>query len=912
MRGSFFPGSGYPEIVSEPIPLPHSLAGEPVLRAVPAPARGGLFLGRSELVAEVLEAVDGPGANVILFGAGGIGKSTLATHTLGLLAEREPGITVARFAATAATEASPLAVFVSVLGDYERFSSARPEKVAQAVVRACLARAGAELVGHKPAGAGHLVIFIDDVPLLDNMSALVLDALINRPDVRVVLTCRSIPGPSANLVRASRDGILTEIRVPPLTNGEVAEIAEALLPGRELSPDTVSRMAGVSGGNALFLSELVRGLERGEHLESRRGIWVWQSPFPEQTTLTDVVRAELAVLDEGQRHAFESIALSAPAPLSVLAGAVDPGAISDLADAGFVTFDAVRGSRRDPAVTLAHPIYGEAISSLLNPAQVLNRYRDLYASASPRVGSGVADPGELMTTVTWGLLGNATIPLETLRRVFDLSEHLADYDFRIRVATALLSHADADPELRVRALINRTEAHRYSSDLAGVSADVQQAIALVTELPDGAERNENAIRLALVAADALILMNGQWEASLRVLDWAEDLLRGSDEVTQVEASSWRLRVARGIALSFGGRMTESHDLQEELYSEHQGSADILPLSSTRIITLALRGEGKRARSVARQQMTLAVRSMRQHPLAVGDLVGAWCLGDLLSGNLRAASTLYSLLSVAMERNTSGLRVRNTLLAFGRGLFALGQGRWQAAVSDFKVAASELEAFTGTGSEGLLLASLSLAQAAVGDQTGSAETRDEYLSRDAVTSRLLEIPARYSLLVASLHAPNGSETAEAEELVSLAHRHGFALMELRCLHALAMSRVGGLSAPELARVYVLAEQIDSPLAPWLRDSCQHISDGGDRRAGAAARALVRRGLAIPLGFAVPGLTAREQELAELVGFGFTNAQLSKRLTISKRTVESHVARIMQKLHVSSREDVTEALEKRSPR
>ncbi|MEB4613944.1 helix-turn-helix transcriptional regulator, partial [Leucobacter sp. M11] len=756
-----------------------------------------------------------------------------------------------------------------------------------------------------------LVILVDDVPLLDNMSALVLDRLISRNDVRVVLTCRSNPGPSASLVRATRDGHLAELRVPPLTRDEVAEIAASLLPGRELAPDTVTRMEGVSGGNALFLSELVRGLDRGAHLESRRGIWVWQSPFPEETTLTDVVRAELSALSEPQRRAFETIALSAPAPLSLLAAAVDLGPIDGLVEAGFVRFDAARGSRRDPVVLLAHPIYGESISSLLNPVQVMTRYRELYAAVSPRLRSGIADPAELMTTVTWGLLGNAQIPIDTLRRVFGLTEHLADYDFRIRLASALLSHPDADPELRVRALINRTEAHRYSSDVAGVAADVEQAITLVEELPDGVERNENAIRLALVAADALILMSGQWEQSLRVLDWAEALLARSALSAQAADAAWRLQVARGIGLSFGGRMTESNELQERLYAAHQGDADILPLSSTRIISLAQRGEGKRARALARQQMTLAARSMKQHPLAVGDLVGAWCLGDLLSGNLRAASTLYSLLSVAMERNTNGLRVRNTLLAFGRGLFALGQGSWQAAVSDFKVAASELEAFTGTGSEGLLLASLALAQAAVGDHEGSAATRAEYLARDAVTSRLLEIPSRYSLLVASLHAPDGSETAEAEEIVRIAHEHGFALMELRCLHALAMSRVGGLRGAELARVDTLAEQIDSPLAPWLRDSCRHISAGGDRRAGAAARALVRRGLAIPLGYAVPGLTAREQELAELVGFGFTNAQISKRLTISKRTVESHVARILQKLHVTSREDVTEALDRRSP-
>ncbi|MEB4613945.1 hypothetical protein, partial [Leucobacter sp. M11] len=108
------------------------------LRATPGPGRAGVFLGRSELVAELLGIVAEPGANALLVGAGGIGKSALAGHALDLLATRTPGLEIARFAATESTEASPLAVFVSVLGDYEQFASARPEKVAQAIVRACL------------------------------------------------------------------------------------------------------------------------------------------------------------------------------------------------------------------------------------------------------------------------------------------------------------------------------------------------------------------------------------------------------------------------------------------------------------------------------------------------------------------------------------------------------------------------------------------------------------------------------------------------------------------------------------------------------------------------------------------------------------------------------------------------------
>ena len=48
-----------------------------------------------------------------------------------------------------------------------------------------------------------------------------------------------------------------------------------------------------------------------------------------------------------------------------------------------------------------------------------------------------------------------------------------------------------------------------------------------------------------------------------------------------------------------------------------------------------------------------------------------------------------------------------------------------------------------------------------------------------------------------------------------------------------------------------------------------------------------------------LSAREMEVARLVADGSTNADVASRLFISERTVESHVASVMNKLGVDSR-------------
>ncbi len=48
-----------------------------------------------------------------------------------------------------------------------------------------------------------------------------------------------------------------------------------------------------------------------------------------------------------------------------------------------------------------------------------------------------------------------------------------------------------------------------------------------------------------------------------------------------------------------------------------------------------------------------------------------------------------------------------------------------------------------------------------------------------------------------------------------------------------------------------------------------------------------------------LTAREREVALLVGRGLTNRQIAKELSISERTVSTHLSKILKKLELNSR-------------
>jgi DNA-binding NarL/FixJ family response regulator len=86
----------------------------------------------------------------------------------------------------------------------------------------------------------------------------------------------------------------------------------------------------------------------------------------------------------------------------------------------------------------------------------------------------------------------------------------------------------------------------------------------------------------------------------------------------------------------------------------------------------------------------------------------------------------------------------------------------------------------------------------------------------------------------------------------------------------------------------------PLAAIVR---QRLRAGGVRRIPTGPRAATRANLA--------GLTAREVEVLKLLARGHSNSQLARQLHVSSRTVEHHVAAILEKLSVNSRTEAVVA-------
>ncbi|MET0955873.1 MAG: LuxR C-terminal-related transcriptional regulator [Cryobacterium sp.] len=138
-----------------------------------------------------------------------------------------------------------------------------------------------------------------------------------------------------------------------------------------------------------------------------------------------------------------------------------------------------------------------------------------------------------------------------------------------------------------------------------------------------------------------------------------------------------------------------------------------------------------------------------------------------------------------------------------------------------------------------------------------------------------------------------------------------------LHAMAAFLTARLAADTVA-AHAAAERLEQLGLPWAATlafdqvaACW--AEAGDKRRSAEAAAKAADLIARMRGDSLPqipaidltALSSREREIVELVATGSSNREISERLFLSVRTVESHVYRVLRKLALDGRGDLIAA-------
>ncbi|WHT21697.1 LuxR C-terminal-related transcriptional regulator [Crossiella sp. CA-258035] len=759
----------------------------------------------------------------------GMGRTAL----LSAVADR---LNAARFAVvwTSATQAGrelPLGAFTGLFGATERTSPG-------GLVAALLRRAE----GRTP------VLVIDDAHYLDPASAALALGLAHEREVRLLVTARpDAPMPDA-VVALWKDRYLRRLDLAPFELEGTTRLVRALVDGQVAGP-AVRLLHGWTGGNPLFLTELVRhGLAAGR-LVTEGGRWWWRGAATVPPRLGELFDGWLRGLDHPQREALAAVALGEPLPLPVLA-AVAPGMEEGLEDRGLLRTSADGGRI---VVRIAQPMLAAALRQRL-PRLRRRRLCAALLAAAP----DTADP---VLRASWQLDADTPDPRTLLRAAALTCRH--DPELAVRLARRALERTDLAAPTLAAALVELGEPGQARRVLETAGA-----------------------RLALAAHRC----------------WAERDPAGA------LADLARLPGPGAVGLSslvllFSGQTAQAGQLAAEVLRVHGPGLDSAWLAYSLAEVLA----GRTAVAAGQEPRTgpdLAIRALAQlwrgdpAQLPASDLAfGRWprttagVPWSLLSGHAHA---------LAGEPDLAVARLREAVVQHGGGhrLFRTEAVSWLA----FALLAQQRTAEAGAALDaappdaitllpGLAEQARGAVAAARGDLAGAltAFTAAGATAR-AAGAHTLELtaltelawlapgapPDRLRTLLTSVDAPRlGAEAAAA---LALGRGEPGELLE----HAARLEALGRTD-----RAARLAEAATAA--------------GGARRGEALVLVSRLRGRsAQPT--ATEALTPREMEIAALAAAGRSDREVAGALNLSVRTVQSHLARIYRKLGVHSRRDL----------
>ncbi len=918
------------------------------LRVVSAASR---TVGRRALIAE-LAGLLGDSGTVLLTGAAGVGKTHVARAVLAELASR--GAQVEQTVGGTVPSSVPLGPLAHLV-----------PPLAGSVPLVGLIAATMDTFRLR-SETGLVVLLADDVDLLDSASATVVSHLAGTDDVAVIATARDAGRAAGGLGPRWSRSATRIISVEPLLPADTAELAAAVA-GGELEPESNGRVYHLTGGNPLWVTELVRAARlHGALTPGRGGLHV--DTRAAAGRLSDLLAVRLAELSETERDGLRLLGAGGALPLSLLEAIVGPEVPRALAGAGLIVVGEATGSMALPGTAIArfaHPLHRQLVRSALDPLErqaLLRRLLDAAGAAVRPSSSGPATPGERALLIRVGLwhaeLGEHFDPealgwaaQEVQWGLLDLMRrHSADPGTVGATGEGVAAELGTAEDRADAALQLATGAWRQQPTFANGLAlarlimlrpeQAARMVAICDALRDLAHTEEERAWLAVV--------HGIW------LYWsANDRSRADEELRRAEASlhlPWRGVVSStraGLTVQTGAIDAGLRALREEAPAPDAPSVVTVTHLSPLAAALLSDGHLHEAVETAERGLALASRLGGDAMLTTAELLisqhwGRLCLSRYAEVG-RDAHRLVDLLAATSEDEGralfSGMEARCLLL----------QGNPARAARLLEEAIRGHGPITVLGFRALLHSTLAVAAAWLG-RLDDARREVREARRWAQPPRFFdaEIDTASALVLAA-----DGQRSRAVSVAAGAGRQAAALGGwYYAFHAWLLAVRLRPSASNRASLSAAAQRVDGPLpslavaygdALHARDplALERLSaetvDAGEVLLGlemleaAAASAVRSRAVAFRLGTQVErlrrecegarspvvelstdpsGLTARELEIATLAARGWSSPAIADELVLSVRTVESHLYRAYAKLGVRSREELAGRLQARS--
>jgi DNA-binding CsgD family transcriptional regulator len=738
--------------------------------------------------------------------------------------------------------------------------------------------------------------------------------IIQRRMAKVVLTIRAWVQIPEGVRELWNGGQFDRLDLQPLSEAEITALVSATL-GGPLDPEAAERLWALTGGNPLYLRNIVDQEVADGRLMLQDGVWRWLGDPILPPSLIELIEGRIGGLPSEVSDVIDALAVGEPIELGSLTAITDPAAVEQADMRGLITLHQL--ANRVEA-RLAHPLYGE-VRRKRAAATRLRRLRGLVAAEL----AACSDPDDMRVVVrraTLSLDSDLEPDTDLLIRAargavwlweFPLADRLADAATRAggaadaklirayalsctgrgQAADALLAdiQADALPE----AMFGRLAFLRATNRLFTL-ADPVGAKALIDEAAGAAGPQARSC----IDAFLTVYWAAMGQPQAAVESAAKFVWKQLPDLVAQRVTAWALALAFGEA----GRTDEAVEAAKAGYP--------VPIRSFVIITdahigaLLLSGRVREADAPAHtiRQRQIEFRAFQFFQVGTAAL-GRAALG---AGQLDAAT---SLLTDCVETGqTSGgangwsyrCQIPLTVALAMRGftdeaavwLVTLEKQRhpsWRYLDYEYAIARAWVAAAQGAVSEAVAIC-LDAAETARGNGQFAPEvmclqTATQFGER-CCGPRLRELEAivegpraRVAAHFAeAMHAGDGAElsavAAEFEEMGDLV-----AAVDAAAHAAIAYRRqdLRGSALGCSARAEALAAQCGGARTPTLRKAVERLP-----------------------------LTDREREIVMLIGEGLSNRDIAIRLTLSVRTVESHIYKAMAKTGTLNRDELAALL------
>jgi DNA-binding CsgD family transcriptional regulator len=864
--------------------------------------------GRSEEMRLIEAALSDPDSSgIVICGAAGVGKSRIVREAL--LAAESKGCEVRWVVGTSSARALPLGALASWAGPAGGDSLQLVRKVIESLTSA--------------SPGTTVMVAVDDVHLLDDLSTFVVHQIVQRGAAKVVLTFRDgepIPAATPELWKA---GQFDRLNLQPLSQDETTALVSAAL-GGPLDPDAAQRLWKLTHGNALYLRNILEQEVADGRLAEQNAVWRWIADPIVPPGLAEMIESRIGALPSSVSDVIDVLAIGEPIELGSLTRITEPAAVEAADMRGLITLEPVDGGEE---VRLAHPLYGEVRRKRAAPTR-LRRLRGLVASEL----AASEDPNDIRCVVRRAALSLDSDLKPDSRLLISAAQgaiFLADLSLADRLTEAALRAGGGAEASFVRA-------HTLSWLSRGEEADAILADIDTSGLPD-------ADRAALAFARAANRFYALSDPA-----GAKKLIDVASAVTPPQARScidaflamyWssigRPEAARQSSVAFAldqlpdivgagpamalttacgdaGRTAEAAAAAESGYAVVARSLDAANMQSgvanAHVRALWQAGRIAEANDAAERLRRQAVDLPGAAQVVSAAVSGRAAFG---AGNLRTASSLMAplieMLTASGDANgidyhyhpshTIALAMRGLTDEALAALAALEKRRhpgWQCLDYERSLAHAWVAACQGAISEAITTA-LSAAETARAYGQFAAEvmclqTATQF-GDGSSAPRLRELEAivegpRVALAAQFATALHGGDGAELATVSEEFERMGdlVAAVDAAAHAALAYRRkdLRGSALKCSTRADALAQQCGGAATPAQRQASERLP-----------------------------LTSREREIVTLLGQGLSSAAISQRLTLSTRTIEGHIYRAMTKTGTTTRGELAALVPQRKP-